>query len=184
VGLKRRRYGSLVSLVRRHFSADEDERTSLLTRKLRAAKLRGYLTRGELAAVCRWKSARAIQHIRANNHHRVRAATAAAMTTSSERRRLEALLQLEGVSVPMASAVLTLLYPSRYGVIDIRVWQLLYAVGAVRANRKGTGFSLENWLQFLSIIRPLSSRLNVSARAVERTLFDAHKANQERRLYD
>ncbi len=140
--------------------------------------------RGELAAVCRWKSSRAIQHIRANNHHRVRAATGAAMATSSERRRLEALLQLKGVSVPMASAVLMLLYPWRYGVIDIRVWQLLHGVGAVSENRKGTGFSLENWLQFLSIVRGLSSRLNVSARAVERTLFDVHKANQENRLYE
>lgn len=184
MALKSRRYGSLRSLVRRHLSAEEDERTAFLSRKLRAATVRGYLTQGELASVCRWKSSRAIQHIRANNHHRVRAATAAAMATSSERRRLEALLQLEGVSVPMASAVLMLLYPRRYGVIDIRVWQLLFAVGAVSEKPKGTGFSVENWLQFLSIVRRLSSRLRVSARAVERTLFDVHKANQEDTLYE
>ena len=184
MALKRRRYGSLSSLVRRHLSAKEDEGTTLLSRKLRAARVRGYLTRGELAAVCRWKSSRAIQHIRANTHHRVRAATATAMAASSETRRLEALLQLRGVSVPMASAVLMLLYPRRYGVIDIRVWQLLYGVGAVTANAKGTGFSLDNWLQFLSIVRRLSSRMHVSARAIERTLFDVHKANQENRLYE
>jgi len=184
VGLKRRRYGSLGSLVRRHLSLEEDDRTTLLSRKLRAAKVRGYLTQDELAAVCRWKSARAIQHIRANNHHRVRAATAAAMATSSERRRLEALLQLKGVSVPMASAVLMLLYPKRYGVIDIRVWQLLYAVGAVSEKRGGTNFSAKNWLEFLVILRRLSSKLGVTARAVERTMFDMHKANQKDRLYE
>jgi hypothetical protein len=183
VALKRLPPGGLEPLVRAHLSAEEDESTSLLSRRLQAAKRRGYLTKGELAAVCRWKSSRAIQHIRANNYYRVRAATAAAMATSSERRRLEALRQLEGVSVPMASAILMLLYPRRYGVIDIRVWQLLYGVGAVSENRKGTGFSLANWLQFLSIVRGLSSRLRVSARAVERTLFDVHKANQEGRLY-
>jgi thermostable 8-oxoguanine DNA glycosylase len=183
VALKRRRYGSLSSLVRRHLSAEDDERTTLLSRRLRTAKRRGYLTKGELAAVCRWKSSRAIQHIRANTHHRVRAATAAAMTTSSERRRLEALLQLKGVSVPMASAVLMLLYPGRYGVIDIRVWQLLYAVGAVSEKQGGVNFSLKNWLEFLVILRSLSSELGVTARAVERTLFDVHKANQENTLY-
>lgn len=183
MALKRRQYGSLSSLVRRHLSAQEDERTSLLSRKLRAARLRGYLTKGELEAVCRWKSARAIHRIRVNKKHHIKVATGVALAARSEPIRLRALLQLKGVSVPMASAVLMLLYPSRYGVIDIRVWQLLYSVGAVRANRRGTGFSLENWLQFLSIIRPLSSRLNVSARAVERTLFEVHKANQERRLY-
>jgi hypothetical protein len=184
VALKRRRYGSLSSLVRRHLSVEEDERTTLLSRKLRAAKRRGYLTRGELAAVCRWKSARAINRIRANNHHRLRAATSAALATRSEQGRLEALLQLKGVSVPMASAILMLLDPMRYGVIDIRVWQLLYDVGAVSENPRGTAFSLENWLQFLAILRRLSSRFHVNARDIERTLFYVHRANQEGRLYE
>ena len=134
-------------------------------------------------AVCHWKSSRAIQHIRANTHHRIRAATYTAMATRSERRRLEALLQLKGVSVPMASAVLTLLYPRRYGVIDIRVWQLLYGVGAVTYNPGGTGFRLTSWLEFLAILRRLSSTLGVTARAVERTLFDVHKSRQTGRLY-
>jgi hypothetical protein len=173
----------LSSLVRRHLSAEEDERTTLLSRRLRAAKARGYLTKGELEAVCRWKSARAIPHIQANTHHRVRAATAAAMATGSERRRLEALLQLKGVSVPMASAALMLLYPKRYGVIDIRVWQLLFVVGAVNEKQGGVNFSVENWLEFLVILRRLASKLGVSARAIERTLFDVHKADQKDRLY-
>lgn len=183
MALKRLPQGNLSSLVRRHLSVSDDERTTLLCRRLRAARRRGYLTKGELVAVCRWKSARVLNRIRANNHHRIRAATGAAMATRSEKRRLEALVRLEGVSVPMASAVLMLVDPNRYGVIDIRVWQLLHAVGAVAENRKGTNFSLENWLQFLSIIRRLSAKLNVSARAVERTLFEVHKANQENRLY-
>ena len=105
------------------------------------------------------------------------------MATRSERRRLEALLRLKGVSVPMASAALTLLYPKRYGVIDIRVWQLLYVVGAVNEKQGGVNFSVENWLEFLAILRHLSSKFGVSARAVERTLFDVHKANQKDRLY-
>src|SRR6185436_5539613 len=98
--------------------------------------------------------------------------------------RLEALLQLEGVSVAMASAVLMLLDPKRYGVIDIRVWQFLYATGAVSENEKGVHFSLKNWLQFLAILRRLSTRLHVTARGIERTLFNLHKAHQEHRLYE
>ena len=135
-------------------------------------------------AACRWKSPRPIKHIRANSHHRVRAATRAALATRSETRRLEALLQLDGVSVPTASAVLMLLDPKRYGVIDIRVWQLLHAVGAVTQNRKGTHFRTEQWLQFLSILRDLSSRLGVTAREVELTLFNIHRAGQAGRLYE
>jgi hypothetical protein len=184
VPLKRLPHRDLEVLIRAHLSAREDEPTALLSRRLRAAKRRGYLTQGELVAVCRWKSARAIQHIRANTHHRVRAATLAALATRDEPARLAALLQLKGVSVPMASAILTLLDPKRYGVIDIRVWQLLHEVGAVRENRRGAGFSSHHWLQFLATLRHFASRLRVTARAVERTLFDVHRAHQRGRLYD
>ena len=97
---------------------------------------------------------------------------------------MEALLQLQGVSVPMASALLTLLDPKRYGVIDIRVWQLLYAVGAVSENPRGVQFSLKNWLRFLAILRHHASRLGVTARDIERALFAAHRANQQGRLYE
>ena len=184
MGLRRLRGTALEPLVREHLPAREDERTAELCRDFRVARRRGYLTLGELVAACRWKSPRPIKHIRANTHHRVRAATRTALTTRSEALRLEALLQLVGVSVPTASAILTLLDPKRYGVIDIRVWQLLHAVGAVTENRKGTHFRPEHWLQFLSILRHLSSRLGVTVREVELTLFNVHKAHQHGRLYE
>jgi hypothetical protein len=84
----------------------------------------------------------------------------------------------------MASAILMFLDPRRYGVIDIRAWQLLYAVGAVSENKEGTSFTLKHWLQFLGILRQLASRLGVTARAVELTLFNVHKAHQEGTLYE
>jgi hypothetical protein len=173
----------LEPLVRRHLSLEEDEGTARLSRRLQAARRRGYLTPSELEAVCRWKSARAIWHIRANTHHQVRAATSAALATRGERQRIDALLQLRGVSVPMASAVLTLLHPRRYGVIDIRVWQLLHRIGAVNGNAKGTSLTRGNWLEFLSVLRALSSSLGAPARAVERTLFNVHRAHQKGTLY-
>jgi hypothetical protein len=141
------------------------------------------LTRRELEAVCYWKSPRAIWHIRANTPARVRAATGAALTTRSERRRLEALMQLDGVSVPMASAVLTLLKPERYGVLDVRVWQVLHAMGGVDANPGGRGFTFAHWARFLVLLRHFAKRLGVRARDVERALFAAHRARQSGTLY-
>ena len=105
------------------------------------------------------------------------------LATRDEGLRLDALLSLKGVSVPMASAILMFLDPKRYGVIDIRAWQLLYAERVVTDNAKGTKFTLEQWLQFLGILRRLASRLGVTARAVELTLFNVHKARQEGTLY-
>jgi hypothetical protein len=64
----------------------------------------------------------------------------------------------------MASAILMLLQPRRYGVIDIRVWQLLYAMGAVTKKSSGVGFNFNNWYQLLMIIRFFAKKLGVGAR--------------------
>jgi hypothetical protein len=183
MGLRRVPFASLESLVRRHLDTGEDAGTAALMRSLRAARRRGYLTRAEFEAACRWKSPRGIHHVRANSHHAVRAATGAALRTRSERRRLEALTALHGVSVPTASALLTLIHPRRYGVIDIRVWQLLHRVGTVATNADGAGFGFEDWRCFLEVIRDLAARLGVTARDVERTLFNVHRRYQRGTLY-
>ena len=173
----------LGALLRRHLPVGEDDRTRLLGRRLKAARRRGYLTRGELIAACRWKSPRSAPHVRANNHHRIRAATSAALSATDEAARLEALVRLRGVSVPTASAILTLLDGRRYGVIDIRVWQLLHRAGRVTGNPEGVKLTTANWLEFLRVLRRLSSRFRVEARAVERTLFHIHTVHQEGTVY-
>lgn len=73
--------------------------------------------------------------------------------------------------------------PQRYGVIDIRVWQLLHKLGTVRKNPSGVAFSFRNWCQFLKIVRHFASKFGVTARDVERTLFLVHKQYQAGRLY-
>lgn len=183
MGLRELPYEKLEPLIRDYWCDEELENTAALIKGLRVARHRGYLTPKELEEVCRWKSPRAIHHIRANTANQIRKATSAALRTSSEKRRLEALTSLNGVSIPMASAVLMLLYPKRYGVIDIRVWQLMHKVGAVTKNPRGIGFTFQNWYQFLMIIRYFARKFGVSARLVERALFSAHKKYQHGRLY-
>ena len=170
--------------MRKQLPVREDEGTARLCKRFRVARRRGYLTKGEFVEACVWKSARPIKHVRSNSHHRVRAATSAVLATRDEAVRLGALLRLKGVSVPMASAILMFLDPKRYGVIDIRAWQLLHAVGAVTGNEEGVNFTLGHWLQFLGILRRLSARLGATAREIELTLFNVHKARQEGTLYE
>ncbi|MGQ0548134.1 MAG: hypothetical protein ACT4PY_00475 [Armatimonadota bacterium] len=183
MALKRIPYQKTSRLIKACLSTEEDEETVDLIRRLRPARARGYLTRGELEAVCFWKSARAIHYIRSNSRSRIRTATRRALATTSERRRLEELTVLRGVSVPMASSILMLVDPRRYGVIDIRVWQLLYAIGAVTKKPAGVGFSFDNWMQFLRILRYFARRFNVKARDIERALFCVHRKYQKGRLY-
>jgi hypothetical protein len=183
VALKKLPFRNVSELLKQHLSTEEDANTATLIRELRPARARGYLTLEELEKVCRWKSARAIHLINRNSVAHVRTATRRALATRSERRRLEALRTLDGVSVAMASAILTLLDPRRYGVIDIRVWQLLYALGEVTKKSSGVGFNFRNWYQFLMRLRYFAKQLGVGARDIERSLFFAHQANQKGTLY-
>src|SRR5262245_21902525 len=176
-------YKDLRTLLANELVRDESEETLKLMNKLSVARERGYLTKSEFLAICRWKSPRAIPLCEQNSHHRVRRLSAVAFTTRSEKLRLEALTSLHGVSVPMASAVLTLTNPQRYGVIDIRVWQLLFDLKSVRRKPQGVGFNFKNWYHYLVKLRYHAKELNVSARCVEHTLFRYHKKIQQGVLY-
>jgi hypothetical protein len=83
----------------------------------------------------------------------------------------------------MASALLMLIDPRRYGVIDIRVWQLLHKIGTVTKNEGGIGFNFDHWYQFLMVLRHFARKLGVKARDIERTLFFVHREYQTGRLY-
>ena len=171
-------------VVRRHLPILGDDPVVNLVAELRPARARGYLRKVDLEAVCHWKSPRAMALIKSNSPAAVRTATRTALHLHDEALRIEALTRLRGVSIPMASAILTALSPRRYAVIDIRVWQLLHALGVVTAKRGGTALNADNWCQFLAIVRRLAHSHQVSPRTVERALFAAHKSFQIGRLYD
>src|SRR5262249_16335792 len=151
--------------------------------RLRHVKRVGEFTRAEFLAMCRWKSPRAAALYAENRSAAVRSVSRAVLATRSERRRLELLTTLRGVSVPVASSILTLIHPHRYGVLDIRAWQLLFALGCVPSKPGGRGFRLLDWLRYLAILRHHGRRLGASARAVEYTLFLGHRARHSGRLY-
>ncbi|HET7340048.1 MAG TPA: hypothetical protein VFL90_01195 [Methylomirabilota bacterium] len=183
MSLRRLRYGSLEALLEAELVGAEDPATAALIRDLSGVRRRGGFTRGQFVRMCRWKSPRARRLWEANSAAKIRAVSRAALATRDERRRMERLTALSGVGVPMASAILTLIDPRRYGVLDIRAWQILFAIRSVIANRRGQGFTIAQWLEFLAALRHHARRLGVSARRVELTLFMAHRKFQRGTLY-
>src|SRR5437879_4617054 len=150
MALRRLPYKRLQELIGSHLSTREYPDTQRVIDGLREAKKRGYITKPELVEVCWWKSARGMKHIKRNRPEMIRTVTRGAFKTRSERKKLELLTSLHGVGVPMASSILTLTNPKRYGVIDIRVWQLLFEMGSVDGNGKGVGFKFDQWHRFLT----------------------------------
>jgi hypothetical protein len=184
MALKRLPYKRLQHLIGLHLSTKEYYGTQKVIDELSVARKRGCLTKPELVKVCRWKSPRAIKHIRRNRATTIRKVTRAAFATRSEQTKLSLLTSLYGVSVPMASSILMLTNPTRYGVIDIRVWQLLYEMGTVKTNADGVGFNFKQWYRYLMILRYFAKKYKVGARDVERTLFRVHGLYQKGTLYD
>jgi hypothetical protein len=183
VPLRRLHYATLDALLRGELVREEHPPTAALMRDLAGVRARGVFTAKEFRRMCRWKSPRARLLWETNSAARVRAVSRAVLATRSERRRMELLTSLRGVGVPVASAILTLIAPRRYGVLDIRAWQLLFAVRSVSANQRGQGFTVRQWEQYLSALRQHAGSLGVSARTVEYTLFHCHRKLQRGTLY-
>ena len=178
------RHRGLAALLKRELSTGEAEPTAALLRELQHVKRAKQFSRSEFIKMCRWKSSRAIQHYRRNTTAAIRRTSREVLRTRNERRRMELLTRLQGVSVPTASAILTLIDPERYGVIDIRAWQLLFQIGAVEKKPGGVGFAFADWDRYLAILREHARALHVPVRCVELTLFEYHRKTQKGRLYN
>lgn len=180
---ERATYTSLRALLQAELMRDEDPATAELIGRLRPVKRRGWFSRAEFLEMCRWKSPRPSRHYERNSAAAIRGVSRTVLATRSERARMQRLDQLHGVSVPVASAILTLIDPARYGVLDIRVWRLLFTIRSVEGNPRGRGFTLRQWFRYLRELRSHAKKLGVPVRAVEYTLFSYHKKAHEGRLY-
>ena len=73
----------------------------------------GETTLANLEAIVRWKSERAVQYLIGNSNEKIRRvlATAASPEATTET-AVKALIELHGVDLPVASAILAAIYPS------------------------------------------------------------------------
>jgi hypothetical protein len=79
-----------------------------------------------LEAIVRWKSERAVHYLIGNSNEKIRRVLAvAASPGASTQTAVNALLELHGVDLPLASAILAAIYPERYTVLDYRALEAL-----------------------------------------------------------
>jgi hypothetical protein len=86
----------------------------------------GDYTLANLEAIVRWKSERAVQYLIGNSTEKIRHVLAiAASPESSTGDAVKALLELHGVDISVASAILAAIFPERYTVLDCRSLEAL-----------------------------------------------------------
>ncbi len=140
----------------------ETERLKTKFAKLRDERQPFYLTLGEFDEILLWKLAgqyhRQREMRRANTDDVVRTVTQAALSVSHPNQdyetelRVGILIALRGVSIPVASAVLALVFPEKYAVIDFRGWRQVFG-------REQRGFTIGDYKRYLARLRPLAEEL-------------------------
>jgi hypothetical protein len=86
----------------------------------------GEYTLANLETIVRWKSERVVHYLIANSEAQIRKILAvAASPETSTRGAINALTELRGVDLPIASAVLACIDPERYTVLDFRALEAL-----------------------------------------------------------
>jgi hypothetical protein len=120
--------------------------------------------RQNLITIFEWKTkGRGRSRLRKNSDGEIADALNLASLAKTERAAVAVLLGLQGVHVPVASAILTAIYPKRYTVIDFRA---LEALGCESKDR-----SVNFYLAYLKACRQLASEHDVTLRKLDRALW-------------
>ena len=122
------------------------------------------ITSAEIYVIFKWKTKnRGVSRLRRNEEKDILDAVRAATTAPDDRTAVEALIELSGVDVPVASAILTAIYPDRYTIIDFRA---LEALGTNTTNR-----NVPFYLRYLRHCRETAEMYGVSLRQLDRALW-------------
>lgn len=142
-----------------------------------------FLSKEVLLKILKWKSPRPLRFYNENDEDYIKNITQLAFQQNDDRIKIHILTVLKGVNYPSASAILMFKNPKLFPVLDIRVWKQLYKNNLVTVNPRGIGFTLDQWISYLKILRSFANKHNISVREVEKKLFDYDKLTQEGNLY-
>jgi len=91
-----------------------------------AAIRNGDYSLSNLEAIVRWKSERAVHYLIGNSSEKIRRALSiAASPGSTTESAVKALLELHGIDITLASAIMAAIFPDRYTVLDYRSLEAL-----------------------------------------------------------
>ena len=127
---------------------------------------RGYYLEEEFLAVCLWKSRRPKNLFAQNESNLIEDQTKLAMANKDERTKMEQLLELKGVQVPTASALLVSRH-QKTAIIDERYADALNQLNQI----SWTHISLNSWIKYISITRRLAEDMMITPRELDKALF-------------
>ncbi|WP_322489612.1 hypothetical protein [Chloroflexus sp.] len=161
----------------------ETDRLKEVYTRLRSERCPFYLTAAEFDAILSWKLhgqyGRQAGIRPANIEDVIRIVTGAALSVShpDEDDEVELWLgilgSLRGVGVPVASAILALVFPETYAVIDFRGWRQIFG----EAKRT---FSVADYKRYLRAVKRLAAELGWLVQEVDLAIWEYDRSRGER----
>jgi len=129
------------------------------------AASKGHYSRDDFLTVVRWKSARALPRAERNAALDVEQATRAGFDATDDVTRVAQLIRLDGVGLPVASALLHFAFPETYPILDFRA---LHTLGDTK---RRTQYSPAFWAEYVQRCRTLAEQAGVSIRDLDKALW-------------
>ena len=129
----------------------------------------GYLTPEEFFAIVIWKSNRAKTNVRRGikkSKKTIRTITSEIFQTKTLEQKLEAIISIPGIGIPMASAILTVCYPDNFTVADYRACATLKDFGEEITGNPTAKISA--YFEYLDKCKKLAKKYNLSLRNFDR----------------
>ena len=146
---------------------DQYELEKQIFRMGKVVKKRGWLEKSEFLTICLWKSRRPKRLYDLNSHKEIISKSKLSFDEKDELKKIKILTELKGVQIATASAILSVVNPDIYPIIDERCIQSLTDLGVI----KWKTITENSWIEYLNIIRNLSKERNKTAREIEKGLF-------------
>ena len=135
---------------------------------------KGTWSREDLEWIIEWKvgvfTKPILKHLRKNDDEEIQAKIEEAVHEPDIRSKVEALTSLNGIGVPVTSAILMFIDKDRFTVIDERAWNVLQETGDLRRELSEDP-TIEEYLIYLGACWTLANEYDVSLRTLDRALW-------------
>ena len=155
---------------------DQYELEKQIFRMGKEIKKRGWLEKPEFLTICLWKSRRPKRLYDLNSDKEIISKSKLSFAEKDELKKIKILTELKGVQIATASAILSVVNPDIYPIIDERCIQSLTDLGII----KWKTITENSWIEYLNIIRKLSKEKNKTAREIEKGLFAYNRINLDK----
>lgn len=163
-------------LISRTDDIGETQRLITKFTELKKTRLPFYLTIEEFDEILHWKLRRQyhrqskIRELNTDLFVKIITQSAFATENADENyetaQRLKMLIKLNGVQIPVASAILTLCFPDKYSVIDFRGWRQIFG-----EEKKYSTYSTKEYIIYLSIIKQMAIYFGVTTQQVDMAIW-------------